>query len=61
MEASFDGADGILNNRLDNLMLKFEDTQPDFFRDYTNARIIIDRRGGHGGNPPPTPPTPPGQ
>jgi hypothetical protein len=59
MDASCGRADGILNNGLDNLMLKFEDTQPDFFRDYTNARIIIDRPGGHGSNPPPTPPTPP--
>jgi hypothetical protein len=59
MDATFDRADGILNNGLDNLMLKFEDTNPDFFRDYTNARIIIDRPGGHGnGNPPPTPPAP---
>ena len=54
-----DRADGILNNGLDNLMLRFEETQPDFFRDYTNARIIIDRPGGHGNSNPPTPPTPP--
>ena len=63
MDAAFDRADGILNNGLDNLMLKFEETQPEFFRDYTNARIIIDRPGGHGNGggttpPGPTPPAP---
>lgn len=58
-DTAFDRADGILNNGLDNLMLKFEDSQPDFFRDYTNARLIIDRPGGHGNGNPPTPPTPP--
>ena len=58
IDVALDKIDGILNNGLDNLMLKFEDTNPDFFRDYTNARIIIDRPGGHsnGNTPPPTPP-----
>lgn len=60
IDASLDRIDGILNNGLDNLMLKFEDTNPDFFNDYTNARIIIDRPGGHGnGDNPTPPPTPP--
>ena len=61
VDEAFDRADGIVNNGLDNLMLQFEDTHPDFFRDYTNARIIIDRPGGHGngGTPPPAPPTAP--
>jgi inorganic pyrophosphatase len=63
MDAALDRIDGILNNGLDNLMLKFEDTQPDFYRDYTNARIIIDRPGGHSNGdsptPPPAPPAPP--
>jgi len=61
-DAAFDRADGILNNGIDKLMLKYEDTNPDFFRDYTNARIIIDRPGGrgngNGNNPPPSPPPP---
>ena len=60
MDAAFDKIDGILNNGIDNLTLKYEDTNPDFFRDYTNARIIIDRPGGHGnGGTPPTPPPAP--
>jgi hypothetical protein len=43
-------------NSLDNLMLKYEDSNPDFFRDYMNARQIIDSPGGRGGgNPTPTP------
>ena len=59
IDASLDRIDGILNNGLDNLMLKFEDTNPDFFNDYTNARIIIDRPGGHGNGGSPTPPPTP--
>ncbi len=59
IDAALDRIDGILNNGLDNLMLQYEDTHPDFYRDYTNARIIIDRPGGHGnGNNPTPPPTP---
>ena len=59
IDASLDRIDGILNNGLDNLMLKFEDTNPDFYNDYTNARIIIDHPGGHGNGGNPTPPAPP--
>jgi hypothetical protein len=64
IDAALDRLDGILNNGLDNLMLKFEDPNPDFYRDYTNARIVIDRPGGNGnggnGSPPtPGPTTPP--
>jgi hypothetical protein len=58
IEAAFDRADGILTNALDNLMLRFEKPQPAFFRDYMNARTIIDRPGGHG-NGEPEAPTPP--
>ena len=57
-DVAFDRADGILNSGLNNLMLRFEETQPDFFRDYTNVRLIIDRPGGHGNGSPPTPPAP---
>lgn len=59
IDVALDKIDGILNNGIDNLLLKFEDTQPAFFRDYTNARIIIDRPGGHGNGENPTPPEPP--
>ena len=61
IDTALDRIDGVLNNGLDNLMLKYEDTNPDFYRDYTNARIIIDRPGGHSNGNEPTPPpvTPP--
>ena len=59
IDASLERITGILENGLDNLMLKFEDTNPDFYNDYTNARIIIDRPGGHGNGNAPTPPTTP--
>jgi hypothetical protein len=61
IDAALDRLDGILNHGLDNLMLKYENLNPDFYRDYTNARIVIDRPGGHGNgrNPTPPPATPP--
>ena len=60
IDAALDRIEGILNNGMDNLMLKFEDTNPDFYRDYTNARLVIDRPGGHGNGDKPAPaPTPP--
>lgn len=60
LEALFDQGDGLLNNSLDKLMLKFEDSNPDFFHDYMTAREITDLPGGHHtGNPPPPPPTEP--
>jgi hypothetical protein len=48
LDAAFDRADGILNNGLDNLMLQYEDGHPDFYRDYTNARIVRAHAGGRG-------------
>lgn len=48
LEAAFDKADGVLNNGLDKLMLKYESAQPEFFRDYTNARMIVDLPAGRG-------------
>ncbi len=56
LDAALDRIEGILNNGLDRLMLQFEDSAPDFYRAYTNARIIIDRPGGHGNGDSPTPP-----
>jgi hypothetical protein len=47
IDIAFDKADGILNNGLDKLMLAYEDKQPEFFRDYLNARVIIDRPASH--------------
>lgn len=58
-DLAFDKADGLLNNGLDKLMLQFEETHPDFYRDYTNARVIVDLPAGHNHPTPPTPPPPP--
>lgn len=61
LDETFDAADLLLEEQLDPLAKTFEPTNPDFFSDYTNARIIVDNRGpggggddGTGGNPPPT-------
>jgi hypothetical protein len=35
----------LLNDEIDVLMLLFEETQPDFYRAYKNARIIVDYNG----------------
>ena len=58
IEAAFDRADGILTNGLDKLMLRFEESQPAFFRDYMNARMIVDRPGGYSNGEPETPASP---
>ena len=62
IDASLERIVGILENGLDNLMLKFQDTHPDFYNEYQAARIIIDLPGGHatGGDPTPPPAAPPG-
>lgn len=55
----FRKTDLLLENVLDRLMQQFKTTQPGFYRDYFNARIIIDRPGGLGREEqPPQPPTP---
>lgn len=38
--------DTLLKESLDNLMDPFEYVQPDFYRAYKNARIIVDYKGG---------------
>jgi hypothetical protein len=38
----FHDLSGILRNKLDFLMLSFMITQPDFYKTYTSARIIVD-------------------
>ncbi|MDO9612948.1 MAG: hypothetical protein Q7J86_00290 [Bacteroidota bacterium] len=35
----------MLNEKIDVLMLLFEETHPDFYRAYKNARIIVDYNG----------------
>jgi hypothetical protein len=44
----FAQADTLLNDRLDGLAFQFKDSQPSFYNEYTSARIIVDRPGGHG-------------
>jgi len=58
IEAEFVEFDNILNNRMDTLIPKFAAASPDFVKDYTNARTIVDSGGG-GATPPPTPPPAP--
>ena len=36
----------MLRTEIDVLMLLFEETQPDFYKAYKNARIIVDYSGG---------------
>jgi len=38
----FKETDAILKNKLDKLMLSFRITNPDFYTNYLNARIIVD-------------------
>lgn len=37
-----DTANGVANNKLDNLMLLFQAAQPGFFEEYKRARVIVD-------------------
>ena len=43
----FRSSDNILKNKLDKMMLSYETTNPDFFQEYQNARIIVDLGKGH--------------
>lgn len=45
----------LLKKEIDVLMLLFEETQPDFYRAYKNARIIVDYSGRGPSDPPETP------
>ncbi len=38
---------GIYRGELDKMMTRFRRTQPDFYKAYTGARIIVDRTGTH--------------
>jgi hypothetical protein len=42
----FDAVDQLLKEELDVLMAPFEFTEPDFYRAYKNARIIVNYSGG---------------
>jgi hypothetical protein len=39
--------DDLLKNRLDPMMVQFKTTHPDFYREYFNARIILDIGSRH--------------
>ena len=41
----FDALDKLLREKMDVLMLSFQFTQPDFYREYKNARSIVDYSG----------------
>lgn len=47
----------LLKEELDALMLLLEGDQPDFYKAYKNARIIVDYTGGGKAEPEETPPT----
>ena len=49
--------DEILNDRLDKLVVKFRVSNPEFVRDYQNARIIVDASATRNAKPATTPTT----
>ncbi len=51
--------DGIINDMLDKLMVNFKSSDPNFHRQYTNARIIVDLGVRHEGEPEETEDVPP--
>ena len=42
VEEEFAAADKLLNEGLDKLIVQFQATAPQFYADYTNARVIVD-------------------
>jgi hypothetical protein len=55
---NFDAATQILENEIDNLMERFNDTDPQFFNEYWEARVVKDVGLRHRPPPPPPPPAP---
>ena len=47
LEAEIEVADRLLADGLDKLVLQFKDSEPEFYNNYTNARIIVDNASGH--------------
>ena len=41
-----DLGDGLLTDQLDKLVLQFKDSEPEFYNNYTNARVIVDNASG---------------
>lgn len=54
-------ADRILERRLDRLMERFRESNPDFYAAYRVARVIVDAGAHPGPAAPPTPPPPQGK
>lgn len=54
----FKKADKQLSEQVDLLMESFADSDPQFYTEYKQARVIYDLSGGGSNPPPPTPPTP---
>lgn len=50
---------GIYRNELDKMMSRFKKTQPEFYKAYFGARVIVDRAATHAAAKPATPVTPP--
>jgi len=55
----FKEGDTILKDELDNLMLRMQSKNPDFYNAYKSARVIKNLGGGHNGNGGETPTPPP--
>lgn len=43
LDQLFDEANGLLNNKMDKLMLMFKDSGTDFYEGYERSRVIVDR------------------
>jgi len=50
-----------ITDQIDKMMTPFRESNPEFFRGYLSARVIVDRRATHAApkKPPPTPVQPP--
>ena len=47
LEAEIETADQLLADGLDRLVLQFKDSEPEFYNNYLNARVIVDNASGH--------------
>ena len=64
INALFNSISKMLKDEIDVLMLLFEESHPDFYNAYKNARLIVDYSGrgkanGNGTLPPPVSPSQP--
>jgi len=42
LDELFDATNDLLNNKMDKLMLRFSETNPEFYEEYQRARTIVD-------------------